>query len=191
MIALALTLGMGLIGPVWASSWNNSLTLITTVNTGHMTQSGDVIFSQVDQRGNIISLDAKSAHRIFLEITGVKSIGEYSVSAQILNQASSIPVCFITGKPGLIENKYPEIIDVQYQLSNPKAMVGGSGLDIGDTDNGLIIINVKDDTIPGTYPFKITLPCVQYNATDIRPGEWNDTFQIDGTVEVLPQRPAA
>lgn len=202
MIILALTVGMAVIGPVKAALWDSDLSIKAIINTGHMTRSGDVVFSKVVQQGNtggqgwgsfsssIEPLNGLTAHKINLDIQGVKKSGNFVIESKILNQGSTIPVCFINGKPELIENANPGILEVEYQLTNPKAMVGGGGLDAGDEENGLIRIRVQNDTIPGTYSFRILIPCVQYNAPDeypVAPGLWSDTLEIHGSVQIVPE----
>lgn len=201
LIVLALTVGLAVIGPVKAALWDGDLSLKTTINTGHMTESGDVVFSRVVQQGDggqgwgsffsgIEPLNGKSDHKIFLDIKGVKNSGNFVIESTILNQASTIPVCFITGKPELTTYTSPGILQVEYQLTNPKAMIGGGGLDMGDEENGLIRIDILNAETAGTYGFTIIVPCVQYNAPyeyPVAPGLWSDTLEIQGSVEIMPE----
>jgi hypothetical protein len=202
MLALALTVGMALIGPVKAALWDGDLSLATRIETGHMSESGDVVFSSVVQPGNTLGqgwvsfssavepLDGLTNHKISLDIKGIENSGSFVIESELLNQNSSIPVCFITGKPELIEYGTPGILEAGYQLSSPQAMPGGGGLDKGEKVEGQIRINILNADLPGIYWFKITLPCVQYSAPDkypVPPGLWSDTLEIHGSVQIIPQ----
>lgn len=188
LVGVALTVGIGLIGPVMAM-WDDGLAIWEQVSTGTMT--GDVLFTKVYAEDNTLPHgegwgtisttidyeDGKQDHKITVDIDRVNNKTNWVLNSKIENQGT-IPVRFlpptVTADPAL---------DVAYDLPNKVIEPGKKGLDPGEAVEGQIRIDLKTD-LPGIYTFQIDVPCIQWNAYNNDPDWWNDTLHIYGTVVV-------
>ncbi|MEA4925305.1 MAG: hypothetical protein VB084_08350 [Syntrophomonadaceae bacterium] len=195
-MAAALVLGIGLMGPAWATWWDHSLTLKATTTTGHMTRDGDVVFSSVydsSGRGNgdidsgITAWAGNNDHKLHIAIDQVKEPGAWEIEYTILNQEATIPVRLITDRPDL-----PLISsDAGLSVSDEPA-AGNDGfdgvLDPGQSWDRRLLIAV-DAEEPGIYNFSVTIPCRQFNKIYEDTGGWTDTLEISGYVQVEADDP--
>lgn len=199
LVGVALTIGIGLIGPAMAM-WNDGLSIWEKVTTGNLT--GNVLFTKVYAEDNTLphgegwgtisaridDEDGKIDHKITIDIDRVKNKSNWVLNSKIENQGT-IPVRFLP--PTVIAD---EALDVEYDLPNKVIEPGKKGLEPDDAVEGQIRIGLKTDA-PGTYTFQIEVKCIQWNAYNQDPGWWNDTLHIYGTVvveappEELPQAP--
>ncbi len=190
-MAVALILGIGLMGPAWATLWDHSLTLKATTATGHMTQAGDVVFSSVldsADGGNgrvaasIIALAGQDDHNLYIAIDQVKYPGTWEIDYTILNQEATIPVRLITDRPDLPLISSDDLLAV---WDEPAAEPGNFDgiLDPGQSWERRLLISVASKD-PGIYNFTVTIPCRQFNKTYEDSDGWTDTLEISGYVEV-------
>ncbi|NLK51713.1 MAG: hypothetical protein GX295_04605 [Syntrophomonadaceae bacterium] len=197
LLGVALTVGIGLIGPAMAM-WSDAIFIWEKVTTGNLT--GNVLFTKVYAEDNTLPHgegwgtistridyeDGKKDHKITIDIDREKNKTNWVLNSKIENQGS-IPVRFLL--PTVMADN---VLDVEYDLPNKVIDPGKKGLDPGDAVEGQIRIKLNND-VPGTYQFQIEVKCIQWNAYNDDPWWWKDTLHIYGTVvvEEPPELPEA
>jgi len=188
VLGVALTVGIGLIGPAMAM-WNQGLIILEKVTTGKLT--GEVFITDVyvkaTEWGNISArIDSEAGernHQIRIDIDGVYNQSNWVLKSTIENQGT-IPVrCLVTSDTDEDQGDNP--LAVTYELPLEVSEPGAPGLDPGESVDGEIRIELRTD-IPGSYSFQVEVKCIQWNADkDAAAGWWSDTLHINGMVEVV------
>lgn len=165
MIGIALTAGFSLIGPAVAM-YSDTVLIQERVATGELT--GKVVFTEVDESGEICAYDGTDGHLITFGIEG--SGGAYGFT---LENRGTIPVRL---SPTITA---AGVLEVDCDLP--------SSLDPGETAPGWIALDAAAEA--GDYSFQVDIECIQWNADSNGPDWWRDVLRIDGLVTLAEPSP--